>query len=615
MQKKLFVLFICLLALTLSAFAAVKDPDTIVNAEYGAPETLDPHAEWDNASGAVINNLYDNLIKYVGETIEFEPMLSTAVPTPENGLLKDNGKTYIFPIQKGVKFHSGNILTPKDIEYTFERGFLADNSSGAVTLIIEAVSGGEFYTVADWFEAYAGMAYSDAVNDDREPTSAEAKAKLIGFYNEVIDPLFVVEGDNFIVNMKDAFAPFLFIIVKYAGWGSIIDSQWCMANGEWDWKADGWWKWHDRTPEESALHMADAGCGPYKLAVWDQTNNMVVMERFDDYWQGPAKTKTLIFKTVEEYSTRKAMLEAGDADLVLVDPIYRYDFDNNPDIEVISGHPRAQVTSIHMGWKVQETSEYIGSGKLDGNGIPADFFTDINVRAGILHAFNYDALIDDLVNGLGKRVPTDLPEGFLGFDPTLPVYEFDLGKAEKAWKAAWGGEVWENGFKLVAMYNAGNEVRQTACEMLKVYVESINPKFQVEVLGVQWPTYLKATREELCPLYIIGWVADYPDAHNFFSTYYHSNGYYGKRHGGEYNDFAKEYLDPIIDVAVKETDVNKRIEMYAELQKILLENYIATPLYMPQGLYVARKWLKGFFPHLLRSSGDRTPEFYYAWKE
>jgi len=38
-------------------------------------------------------------------------------------------------------------------------------------------------------------------------------------------------------------------------------------------------------------------------------------------------------------------------------------------------------------------------------------------------------------------------------------------------------------------------------------------------------------------------------------------------------------------------------------------------LYMPQGLYVARKWLKGFFPHLLRSSGDRTPEFYYAWKE
>jgi len=615
MQKKLLVLFACLLALTLFAFAAAKNPDTIVSAEYGSAESLDPHAEWDNASGEVINNLYDNLIKYKGQTIEFEPMLSTAVPTVENGLLRDDGKTYIFPIRKGVKFHSGNILSPRDVEYTFERGFLADNSSGAVTIIIEAVSGGAFYSIADWFEDYAGMPLSEAFDDDRVPTSPEARAKMIAFYNEVIDPLFEVDGDNLIVHMRNPFAPFLSIIPKYAAWGSILDSQWCIEHGEWDGKADGWWKWHDRTPEESALHMKDAGCGPYKLAVWDQTNGMVVMERFDDYWQGPAKTKTIIFKAVVEYSTRKALLEAGDADVILVDPIYRYDFDNNPDIQVISGHPRAQVTSIHMGWRVKETSEYIGSGKLDGKGIPPNFFTDINARAGILHSFNYDALIDDLVNGLGKRVPTDLPEGFLGYDPTLPVYAFDLSKAEKAWKAAWNGEVWKNGFKLVAMYNAGNEVRQTACEMLKVYVESINPKFQVEVLGVQWPTYLKATREMLCPLYIVGWVADYPDSHNFFSTYYHSKGYYGARHGEDYAAFAIKYLDPIIDAAVIESNVSKRAELYAQLQKILLDNYIAAPLYMPQGLFVARKWLKGFFPHLIRSSGDSTPEFYYAWKE
>ncbi|HOX64999.1 MAG TPA: ABC transporter substrate-binding protein, partial [Thermotogota bacterium] len=145
--------------------------------------------------------------------------------------------------------------------------------------------------------------------------------------------------------------------------------------------------------------------------------------------------------------------------------------------------------------------------------------------------------------------------------------------------------------------------------------ESINPKFQVEVLGVQWPTYLKATREMLCPLYIVGWVADYPDSHNFFSTYYHSKGYYGARHGEDYAAFAVKYLDPIIDAAVIESNVSKRAELYAQLQKILLDNYIAAPLYMPQGLFVARKWLKGFFPHLIRSSGDSTPEFYYAWKE
>ncbi len=458
------------------------------------------------------------------------------------------------------------------------------------------------------------MAYSDAVVE-KEPVSAEAKEKLIAFYNEVIDPLFVVDGDNFVVNMKGSFGPFLFTIVRYAGWAGILDSAYMKELGAWDGNADGWWKWHDLQPEESPIHMSDAGSGPFKVNVWDQENQQVVLDRFDEYWQGPAKIKQVILRDVQEYSTRKALLEAGDVDCIAVDPIYRGVFDDNPDLNVIEGFPRAQVTSLHMTWGVDPNSEYLGSGKLDGNGIPADFFNDINARKAILTAFNYDALIEDLVNGLGERVPTDLPKGFFGYDDTLPMYEFDLDAAEQAWKEAWDGQVWENGFKIIAMYNSGNEIRQTCCEMVKVYTESLNPKFKVEVLGAQWPTYLKATREELCPLYSIGWVADYPDAHNFFSTYYHSKGYYGKRHGGDYPELAATLgIDDLVTRGATEPDPKVRTQLYRQLQEIVIENYIATPLYMPQGLYVGREWLKGYFPHPLRSNGDTTPDYYYAWK-
>src|SRR5512140_1124350 len=42
---------------------------------------------------------------------------------------------------------------------------------------------------------------------------------------------------------------------------------------------------------------------------------------------------------------------------------------------------------------------YIGSGKLDGNGIPPDFFTDVNVRKGFSYSFDWDTFITDVYKG------------------------------------------------------------------------------------------------------------------------------------------------------------------------------------------------------------------------
>ncbi|HDD66903.1 MAG TPA: ABC transporter substrate-binding protein, partial [Nitrososphaeria archaeon] len=88
----------------------------------------------------------------------------------------------------------------------------------------------------------------------------------------------------------------------------------------------------------------------------------------------------------------------------------------------------------------------------------------------------------------------------------------------------WGGQVWEKGFKIIVLYNTGNEVRKTVAEMLKENIESLNPKFKVEVRAVEWPIYLKAMVKSQLPVFIIGWLADYPDPDNFVFPYMHSEG-------------------------------------------------------------------------------------------
>lgn len=614
MWRKFLILSV-VLVISIFSFAAVKNPDTVIVATIGEADTLDPHFAYDTASGEVLFNTYDCLIQYKGESIkEFEPRISTAVPSVENGLIKDDGKTYVFPIRKGVKFHNGNDLTPEDVEYSFERGILFDPAGGPMWMIIEALFGEYTWedVVMNHVKLRTGkdMAYSDLFAENGEPKPEYAKY-LMEAYRDILDPAIEVEGDNVVFHLVRPFAPILYILAQGSSWSSILDKETCIEKGLWDGKADTWWKYHDLPKEESPLYAFENGSGPFKLVEWNREQQKVILERFDDYWNGPAKIKRAIIWGIDEFSTRKAMLEKGDVDVCYVPAQYLSQVEGMPGVTVKKGLPTVSITSLHFNWTVAEGSEYIGSGKLDGNGVPRDFFTDINVRKAFVHAFNYDAFIEDVLNGMGERVPSDLPTGFLGYNPDLPLYKFDLKAAKAALQQAWNGEVWTKGFKMSLLYNTGNEARQTAAEMLKYYIESLNPKFKIEVQGVQWPNYLSAYKRGLLPAFIIGWLADYPDPHNFIFTYYHSQGVYGGPQGEAYKEWARENLDALIEQAVQEIDPAKRQALYEEIQKIAIENYIGMPLYQPLAIRAQRDWLKGWYRNPMRPGED----FYAYWKE
>lgn len=610
-MKKLLVLLVLVMALV--SFAAVKNPDTFIYLGIADPETLDPHYAYDTASSNVLFNVYENLIMYEGDSLEnFAPMLATEVPTYESGLIRDGGRTFVFPIREGVKFHSGNTLTPADVEYSFERGLLFDRSGGPIKMLIEAFTGAEFSSLQAWFEAYSGIPYSEAVGADRNPTSPEARDLLIGFYNEVIDPIVEVDGNNVIFTLAEPYGPFMWLLAHYGTWSSILDSEYTIASGAWDGNPDGWWKWHDISAEESPLHTAMSGTGPYKLVEWDTGEQKTILERFDDYWREPAPIKNVIRWTIDEFSTRKAMLEAGDADFVYTDAIFVDQFVDEdgrskiPGLKVEMDIPINSITTVFMIWEVDPNSEFIGSGKLDGRGIPPDFFSDIHVRRGFQYAFEGSIVIDEVLNGLGMRVPTNLPKGYLGYDETLPLTEFNLVRAREEFQKAWGGEVWEKGFRMTMLYNTGNAARQTICELVSHFLRLINPKFQVEVQGLIWATYLQTYLDVQMPAFALGWFSDFPDPHDFIGTYYSSVGTYGAYHGDAFTEFAQEHLDPLVFEAVKEVDLGRRVELYRQIQEIAIENALSFPAYQVVDYEVMREWVHGWYPH-----PARTQPYYY----
>jgi len=615
----ILVLFLTIMMVSTGfSFAQMKDPETLVYSTIGGPETMDPHWSYDTASGEIITQTYDNLIAYKGgSTSEFEPMLATEVPTAANGLIKDDGLTYIFPIREGVKFHNGAILTPEDVEYSVKRGLIFDRAGGPMWMLFEPLLA--VHSIEEIAVEVAGVEnYSDLFEggDPRGELKAQYKDAMIKVFTDYIDKTVTVEGNKVIFHLAQPYAPFLNILTRFGGWSAILNKDWCIEQGAWDGKADGWWKYHDPENEKDPLYAIENGTGPFVLKKW-VPEEILILERFDDYWKGPAKLKTVQYHYINEWTTRKLMLQTGDADMIYVPVQYLKEVEGIPGVSVVKRLPTLSNTVSMFPWTINaEGNPYIGSGKLDGKGIPPDFFSDIHVRKGFSYLFPYDIFITKVMDNNAVRVPSPIIRGLLGFvdDPSL-YYEFSLIKAAEEFRQAWNGELWEKGCEFNIFYNEGNDVRKSAVDMLATYAAMINPKFKITPTGVQWSAYLKAFLTEKLPIFTIGWLADYPDPHNFAPVYMGSKGDYSAYFGEAYREFARQNVDPLLEKGLKETDPKKREEIYKELAQIAHDQAISLYLYQPIGHHVQRDYVKGWYYHPIMPGEPAGADWYTIYKE
>jgi len=229
-------------------------------------------------------------------------------------------------------------------------------------------------------------------------------------------------------------------------------------------------------------------------------------------------------------------------------------------------------------------SEYIGSGQLDGDGIPVDFFTDLDVRKGFSYAFDWDIYITDAMNGEAVQRGSPVVEGLYGYDPDTPMYSLNLTKAETHLKAAWDGKVWEKGFKMTLLYNVGNVPRKIACEILAENLASINEKFQVSVLPLAWPVFLSKLYGGDMPMFLVGWQPDYPHADNFIVPFMHSQGVFA---GWQYYGYPE--LDDMITAAFQDTNPVTQQAKYAAIQQ---RYYDDAP-----GIVLAQPIVRRYFTH------------------
>ena len=560
-MKKTVWFALCALLL-LGACAEEVNKDTLIVAHKGEMESLDPVYSYDGVTQGLIINVYDTLLKFKGsEMAEFEPSVSTQVPTVENGLISPDGLTYTFPIRKGVKFHEGQTLTPQDVKYSLMRFMLSDVSGGPSSLLLEPVLG---------------------ISSTRD-----ADGKITADYKE-LDEAVQVDGDNVVIRLKRPFAPFLSILAR---WGYIMNRDWIADNGGWDGSEETWKKFNNFAKEDSYLFDHMNGTGPFKLVRWNIAGKRLQLGANEEYFAGAPKVKSIHMMTVDEPSTVRLMLESGDVDVAEISPKFISQLKGKPGIAVYDDLPRLRTDPvIFLTRKINMTANPdVGSGKLDGEGIPSDFFDDPDLRKAFQYAFDYDAFLKQSMEGRGTRAIGPAPEGLVKYDKDFKHYDFNMKKAEEHFKKAWGGQVWDKGFRFTITYNTSGEMRQIASEILKRNVESLNPKFKIDLRGITWAAFLEKTANRQMPMWGRGWVADYADAHNFYFPFLHSNGRYALAQG-----YSNPAVDKLIEDAVTETNPAKRQELYKKVHNLMYEDAMQIYTTHPTGLWAMRDNVKGF---------------------
>ncbi len=521
------------------AFAAVPS-NTIVFMQGADIPTLDPEQAYDTSSGGVIENIYEPLVQYKGKSVsEVEPALAT------DWKISGDGKTYTFNLRKNVKFHSGNSMTCDDAAYSFQRDLVVNNADSGI-----------------WYFALPFLGTQSNAADDTSITFAKiSKAVSCNANGQLV---------------MRVIAPDPALLYKLASMNAmVVDKKWAIGLGEWDGTEKTWKDWIGKDLSDSELSKKPSGTGAYQMVKRDP--NTVVFKSFDGYWGDKPKIQNVVIQVVKENATRIEALKKGDADFAEIGPRASLSqVVGSPNVKVLDNILNNTSTGMFMNENIKNP-ENLGSAKLDGKGIPANFFSDVNVRKGFSYAFDPQKYIKEQQVGKGSVRTMLLPDSFFGYDPTIKPYLYNPELARGNFQKAFGGQVWKNGFVLQARYRAGSVGAQAAMEILKANVEKINPKFHVELSAKPWSEFLKDSQAGKEAMIIVGWVPDYADPDNFIRTFYHTGGYYHAR-----SNFSDSTIDKLIDQASATTDKAKRAAFYKLVGR--RANELAPYILMPAGI-------------------------------
>lgn len=311
------------------------------------------------------------------------------------------------------------------------------------------------------------------------------------------------------------------------------------------------------------------GTGPYKFILWEK-GKRVVLERNDDYWGGRSVLKRVEWVIIPEASTRLAALLAGDVDFAFNLP--------PTDLERVKGDQR--FTAV---LPVSNRIIFVAT-------VPRGPLADPKVRQAINYAVDVDAIIANILYGLGIRTNAPLPPHFFGYHE-MPPYKYDPEKAKKMLAEAG----YPNGFKVILMHPTGRYLQdKQVAEAVQAYLSKVG--ITVELRTMDWPSFVAELRKPLSDktynMVLLGWGPGVADAHFALYGQFHSS--QAPPSGLAAAHYNNSEVNKLLELGMSETNESKRAEYYKKAIEIIWNDAPWIFLYTQKWFYASTARLQNF---------------------
>ena len=206
------------------------------------------------------------------------------------------------------------------------------------------------------------------------------------------------------------------------------------------------------------------------------------------------------------------------------------------------------------------------------------------IRQAINHGFDRKKMMLYLRNGIGIAANGGfIPKGLPGYDE-FSGYQYDPKKAKIL------VEEYKNLSKNTSptITISTNENYLNFCEFIQRALLDIGINVTIEVMPSSSLKTAKANGK--LDVFRASWVADYPDAQNYLSLFYSEN---YTPNGPNYTHFKNATFDSIYTKAMSESNVEKRINLYKKMDKIVLEEAPIVVMFYDEVLRFTQKNIEG----------------------
>lgn len=376
--------------------------------------------------------------------------------------------------------------------------------------------------------------------------------------DNVDDLIKVVDDSHVSVTITEEFSPGLVLNALSAGVASVVDKKLVLQHEK---DGDLGYEW---------LKSNSAGSGAFSLKSW-KANETVVLEANSDYRHGAPNMKRVIVRHVSEPSAQRLLLEKGDIDMARnLTPDQIKGMKGNPDI-AIDGYPKG--TIVYMA--ANNDHPILGKPR---------------VVQALRHLANYEGMADSFLSGQFVVHQAFWPGG-LWASYTKTPYSLDVARAKTLLAEAG----YPDGFEVRIDTLTASPFPEISQSLQATLADAgIKAQIVTQEGKTLWPKY-RARKHELI---LARWSPDYVDPHSNADAFAHNpdNRPEAKLTGvlAWRNAWAKDDINKLAVEARNETDLNRRKELYLELQKRLQTEGPFVILFQQNEQVARRKNVEGF---------------------